>query len=219
MKLSIEKNELVLYLTSQLNIFFPDKNKVCAGEIASLTDNALDRIEFCFSHTGLKYYKDGEQSVFNHLNSDHYCMFLWFVSNEAYLHGKIYIAEKLFYMNKMLNGVDMFYSIKLPEIFLVVHPLGSVIGNASYKNYLIIYQNVTIGSNPDGKYPVLSEKLILYSKSSIIGNCNLGENVVISSGTSVISENIPSNSLVFGQSRNLIIKPETKNLIKHYFLC
>ena len=32
----------------------------------------------------------------------------------------------------------------MPDIFLLVHPPGSVIGNAEYSNFLTVYQNCTI---------------------------------------------------------------------------
>ncbi len=42
--------------------------------------------------------------------------------------------------------------------------------------------------------------------SAIIGDCHIGDNVTIGAGALVKDEDIPSNSLVFGQSPNLIIK-------------
>lgn len=46
----------------------------------------------------------------------------------------------------------------------------------------------------------------MYANSSFIGKCNIGDNVILSAGTLVKDTDIPSNSIVFGQSPNLIIK-------------
>jgi hypothetical protein len=35
--------------------------------------------------------------------------------------------------------------------------VGAVIGNAIFKNYIVIYQNCVIGSNEQGEYPEFRE--------------------------------------------------------------
>lgn len=50
----------------------------------------------------------------------------------------------------------------------------------------------------------------------MVGNANVGENVVISTGTTVIDEDIPDNCMVFGKSPNLIIKPKDKDYMKDH---
>ena len=215
MKLTLDTNDLKSYITRQLNNFFPDKYEISDAEVGKILENALKRTEFSFSHIPLKYYLENEEVHFNHLNSEQYAMFLWFLSNEAYLKNNINLAEKLFYLNKALNGLDAFYSIKLPDIFMLVHPVGTVIGNAHYENYLVIHQNCTIGASKEGIYPYLKERVTLFANSQIIGNCNIGNNVSLSAGTSVINEDVPNYSIVFGRSKSLIIKRE-KDCISDY---
>ena len=45
------------------------------------------------------------------------------------------LADKVYYLNKMLNSVDLFYAIELPERWSCKHPLGSVMGGAKYGDF------------------------------------------------------------------------------------
>ena len=47
----------------------------------------------------------------------------------------------------------------------------------------------------------------MYAHAQIIGNCHIGDNVKVGAGCLVKDQDVPANSLVFGQSPNLIIKP------------
>ncbi|MFK2235759.1 serine acetyltransferase [Bacteroides fragilis] len=44
------------------------------------------------------------------------------------------------------------------------------------------------------------------ANSSIIGNCLIGDNVIIGANSGVKDEDIPNDSLVFGYSPNLVVK-------------
>ena len=46
----------------------------------------------------------------------------------------------------------------------------------------------------------------MYANSSILGKCHIGKNVQIGAGALVKNQDVPDNSIVFGQSPNLIIK-------------
>lgn len=203
MKLSIEKHRLIEYLAKQLTFFCPDDDEV-TSPLTQIMPTVIERMHHCFSHIHKKYFVEHEQTLFNHLNGDHYAMFLYFVSNEAWRQGFISIAEKTFLLNKALHGIDAFYSITLPDIFLFVHPTGTVLGNASYANYLVIYQNVTVGSDLRGVYPTFGEGNVLYAKSSVIGQCNLGKNVSIAAHSFIRNMDVPDNAIVVG------LHPENK---------
>lgn len=218
MKISIKKNELVEYIVKQLNFFFPDKNKISNYDVSRLIDDTLDRLNFCFKPFKVKYYYDGKNSLFNHLNSDHYCTFLYFLSNNAYRQNNIDLADKLFYLNKALHSIDIFYSVKMPDIFMLIHPIGSIIGNASYKNYTVFYHGVTVGSSIEGIYPEFSENTVFCSKSLVIGNCKIGKNVTFSANASCIDTDIPDNTLVFGTAPNNILKEAKLKYTDYIFL-
>ena len=55
-------------------------------------------------------------------------------------------------------------------------------------------------------YPIIGENVRMYANSSILGNCIIGRNVQVGAGAIVKNQDVPDNSIVFGQSPNLIIK-------------
>jgi serine O-acetyltransferase len=54
----------------------------------------------------------------------------------------------------------------------------------------------------------------MYSNVTVIGDTHIGDNVVISTGSTIKDEKIPSNYLVFGQSPNLIIKSKSEEYMR-----
>ncbi len=118
MILSIDKNSLRSYLCQQLDLFYPDGVST-QESVFQVLPRVLERMNYCFSNIHKNYYYNAGESIFNHLNSDHYAMFLYWVSNEAYQQELVNLAEKAFLLNKALHGVDAFYSIKLPAIFFI----------------------------------------------------------------------------------------------------
>ena len=111
-----------------------------------------------------------------------------------------------------MHSVDWFYAVKLPEYFWAEHPLGSIVGRAEIGDYLFLYQGTTIGGNwKDGQlyYPVTGHHVLMYSDSKILGNSVVGNYVIISANTYVLDSIIPDNSIVFGQSPNLVFKQRT----------
>jgi len=216
MKLSIEKTGLITYLAKQLTFFYPDDVDVNNG-LTHIMSTVIERMDHCFSQIHKKYYVEQGHALFNHLNSDHYAMFLYFVSNEAWRQGYTPIAEKVFLLNKALHGIDAFYSIALPNVFLFVHPLGTVLGNASYADFLVVYQNVTIGSDVGGIYPRFGQATVLYSKSSVIGQCNIGHNVCIATHSLVRNMDVPDDAVVVGLYPNNQVKINNRNNTQDFF--
>ena len=130
------------------------------------------------------------------------------------------MATKLFLINKYLHGLDLYFSVELPEVFMLVHPVGSVIGNASYGNFFVAYQNCTIGSTvKNGKYiyPVFGENVTMYARSAVIGNCEVESNVVIGANSFILNSKIPSNSIVTGVYPELVVNHREKNASPFFF--
>jgi serine O-acetyltransferase len=162
-------------------------------------DTALQRIERCFSAIHRKYYAEDDRVAFDHLNGDHLATFLYLLANTVHTGGgDPAVATKLFSVNKTLHGLDLFYSVRMPEVFLLVHPVGTVIGNAEYADELVVYQNCTIGSQ-DGVYPRFGTGVVLYSRTSVLGGTVVGDDVVFAANSFVIGAEIPAHSIVVGQ--------------------
>jgi serine O-acetyltransferase len=215
--LSIPERNLFNLVERQLSFHYPDQHEINTKTLQHCIENAIRRIRKCFDHISLKYYVQGNNSYFNHLHGDHYASFLYLASNEAYLAGDEILASKLFLLNKCFFGIDAFYAINLPVHFLFVHPLGTVLGNAKYDNFFVVYQGVTIGSTNKGEYPVFSSSTILYSNSSIIGNCYTGKNFVLGANASLVNTNIPDNKVVVGKFPVHSVLENKNNLISGYF--
>ena len=202
MKLSINKIELLDYTLSQVHNLFPDRSEYVKKELLNSFELSLKRLEFCFSKVKNKYFFVDGEVYFNHLHGDQYSMFLYFFSNTLY-NNNIYITlcEKLFLLNKMLFGIDVFYEIKLPNIFLFVHPLGTVIGRGEFNDYLVVYQGCSIGANKD-VYPTLGKYVTLHPNASILGDCKIGNNCELASNSLIIDKELDPETIYFGNPKN-----------------
>ncbi len=214
---SLSQTDLANYVAKQIDNVFPDGLMIDRAKMTEWVEKTFQKIHYCFSHIKTKYYFDGQAILFNHLNGDHYAFFLYWLSRFSYEDGNEKIASKFFLLNKYMHGIDAFYGIKLPDIFMFVHPLGTILGNGTYQNYLIIYQNCTIGATHQGIYPSFGEKTILYAKTSVIGNCVLGNNVILGSNSSIINTNIPADSVVLGTHPNHRFLPNNSSIINSIF--
>lgn len=209
---SLSTNELKKYIRNQLDHFFPDNYHFEGIDVDIALKLGLERTEFCFRHITLSPYtlSDG-QANFNHLHSDQYGQFLFFLSNSLWKisQNKI-LCDKLIFLNKVLNGMFFSYKGGLPDIFLFGHAVGTIIGNASYSDFLVVFQNVTINTDQlqDGSpAPVLGKGLFLGAGAKIIGNKPIGDCVSIGVDALVYNQEIPANCVVIREpSGNISIK-------------
>jgi len=218
MQLTLSIDALEDYLKNQILIFFP--NTKGSIELRPFIDKGLERLEYCFSKIKVKYYQNKNGAYFDHLHSDQYAKFLFFVSREAYLHSNKSVYIKCSYLNKVLNGIDLYGHIKMPNIFLLVHPLGTILGRAAYSDYMIFYQGVTVGGkheNGDIYYPRFSEKTACFANSSIIGKVNSGGNTIFAANSSVVGGDFKSDSLVVGHYPDNVIKNNNKTIFNNIF--
>lgn len=217
MNCSLSITALGKYLANQITNFFPDQTII--KDINDVVTGAFKKCEFNFRHVALNhYYKNGEL-YFNHLNADQYTIFIYYASNIAYEKYKNEIlATKLFYLNKTLHQFHCMYNTKLPNIFLLIHGTGIILGKAKYSDYLVLSQHCNVGANEKLEYPEVSEKVILYPNSSIIGKSFIGKNSCVSNGTFINNEILKENSLIIGRSPNLVIKDDTKERFSYFFI-
>ena len=206
MKLELERDELRKLVARQLqNLFLFDES----GEGAALDsglDDALRRTEFCFAHRDDKYYRRNGEVYFNPFHSGQYSIFLYYLSNSVHrLHpGMFTLADRLYYLNKALNGFDLFYEVQMPAIFHLDHPVGAVLGRAVYGDYFFFSQNCTVGNNR-GLYPTIGRNVRMMSGSKILGQCVIGNDVIVAANSYVKDTDVPPCSLVFGASPDLSI--------------
>ena len=190
---------LAAYVTRQLNNMFPDDQIIQHEQLESLVINVFPALEHCFSHVNNRYFSDGSSVFFNHLHGDQYSMFLYLLSRVAYEQKEENnLQSKLFLLNKTLHGIDVYFEVELPSVFLFVHPLGTVLGRGRYQEFLTVYQRCGVGSNHN-IYPRLGKYLTLHPGSSILGDCEIDDNVRIASESLVLDTNLGPNSLYVGK--------------------
>lgn len=209
MKLELPLEDIGSLLIKQLDSIF-SLNGGGIDNIEKSLSIVLRRVEENFSHSNNKYYNKNGETYFNPFHSGQYSIFLYYMAREiAHPHNDLQrdsiLADKVYYLNKVMNSVDLFYEIELPDHFGVEHPLGSVMGRAKFGDEFFFYQGCTVGGN-HLIYPTIGNRVTMYANSSIIGNCHIGDNVSLGAGCLIKDQDIPSNSLVFGQSPNIVIK-------------
>ncbi len=206
------RSGLVSYVNTQLANFFPDGADHRAT-IDRYVDDALARTARCVD--AVRMWRPGE---FNYLHSSQYCTFLYYLSNCIWRDkGDLTVATKLFGLNKALNAIDLFYEIEMPEVFLIGHSVGIVLAKATYGNYLVLYQNSTVGKN-HGVAPVIGEGVVMYPNTAIIGRSHVRDNSVVAQGVSVLNRETPGNCLVYGgQAGELVYKPARERAAEEYF--
>jgi len=128
------------------------------------------------------------------------------------------MAAKIYYLNKALNGLNIFYKVALPDVFRLIHCVGIVLGRAEYNDYFVATQRVTIGANKNLEYPVLGKGVAVYGGSGIIGKCKIGDNCQISINTVVMEKDIPPNMVVFGKYPDISYKRTNKSVVERFFI-
>lgn len=220
MRLTLPPVQLAQYVAAQVNTFFPDGENLQHEQLLGSLDGALSRLDYCFSHVALSHYYENGQSKFDHLHSDQYLMFLWFLSNQAWQDGLAKsVLDKLYLLNKYLHAFDCMYNTSLPEIFIIVHGVGTVLGKANYKNFLAIHQNCTIGASR-GSYPCCGFGLGLGAGASLLGKSQVGSNVTIGASTCAVNINIPEKIIIVRNRNGEIImnrQEEIKNSLAYQY--
>ena len=214
---SLSPADLGRYLEVQLNHFFPDPHPVEAAMLLRALPVALARLEKIQRVVQNKYYRHEGKPFFNHLNADHYATFLYLLAHG--LGGEMAgrgVATKVFLLNKALHALDVYFEVKLPEIFLFAHPVGTVLGRAQYGNYFVVTQNCTVG-NVDGQYPVFGTGVVLLSNSSVLGRCRIGNDVCVGAGSLVINADIPGGHNAVGRAAELRAFPAKMPKWRNYF--
>lgn len=215
MQCQFSDEEVFCLVQHQLKQIWGDIFVLSKDDMNSLK-NALRRTEECFKDVRAGYFHKDEKVIFHIEHSVQYMVFLYYLSNCFHRNGKDDIASAVYYLNKSMNSVELFYAVELPAHFCMEHPLGTVLGRAQYGDHFFVYQGCTVGGNQKGGniyYPVIGNYVTMYSNSKILGNCYIGDNVIIGANAYIKDMDIPSNCMVFGQYPNVIIKEKQEEKI------
>ena len=191
--------------------FFTGK-KVNLDKFSKVVKVACQKYLYCLSNKNIKHFPN---SILEH--ADEYTSFLVFLANTAYDYECLEIAKAAYLINRRMNSFDCFYDRKIPEIFHLEHPIGSIIGKASLKNYLVIYQGVTIGGDLKLKYPILEESVALFPNSSVISNAKLGYNSAVGTGVTLYGRTLKNNTAISLRNNQETITKMTWQIKERFF--
>lgn len=210
--LRMNRDRLLLYVAQQLHHTLPDDFDPKA-EIEAHLDEALNRLQGCINAV-----RPWRENQFDPLHSTQYCSFLYFLANTIWRNTRsTETPVRLFLLNKALNGIDLFYEIDMPPVFFIGHSVGIVFAKATYGNYLVVYQNSTVGKN-HGVAPVLGEGVVMYPNTAIIGRCEVGAGTVLSQGVSLVNTSTPGHCTVYaGQGGAVVCKTSRRNVLADIF--
>ena len=204
---SVSVHELRDLVARQLSNFLMFDKKKEMKTLATGVERALRRAEYCYSFSNNKYFSKDGSVFFSPFHADQYAVFLYYLGHALWAESHaVDLADRVYYLNKILNGVELYYEVRLPDIFGLEHPMGTILGRAKYSNYFFAYQNCQVGGS-SRVYPVIEQNVTMFSGSKIVGRCHIGKNSIVSANTYIKDQDVPDNSLVFGVSPHLVIKP------------
>ena len=106
----------------------------------------------------------------------------------------------------------------MPDIFLLLHCVGTVLGKAQYSDYFVACQNVTVGSDK-GYSPIISKGVYMGPGSAIIGRCLVAMYTHIGIKGVLHNQDTAEANLIVGSSPNILTKKLRRNLIEDvYFI-
>ena len=213
---TLDRPALTDYVAAQMRAFFPD-GELERAPLDAAVRAALERVEYCFLRNRMKCYWDANGPRFHHRHTDQYAVFLYYLSNSAHRAGAAPLAEKAYALNKALHGLDAFYEVELPAVFALQHPVGTVLGRASYADYFVAYQNVTVGADLNGGSPAFGPGVVLFGGAKILGSARIGANCFVSAGALILGTTVAPDSVVYGRHPDVVVKPTRRSVVRDIF--
>lgn len=217
MTTDFDHRQLLGLVERQLSSFFP----LCPAEVDAVSATvpmAMERTEVCIAGVDNKYFHRDGQILFSPFHSGQWLIFLYYLSNTISTLSDLtlapglgsvkslkLLADKIYYLNKIMHSVDIYHEVALPSTFFLEHPVGTVLGRADYKDGFMAYQGCTVGGNK-GFYPVLGRNFRMMSGSKVLGHSRIGDNVTLAANAYVKDTDIPDGATVFGQYPDLSVK-------------
>ncbi|PZP35676.1 MAG: hypothetical protein DI603_02555 [Roseateles depolymerans] len=210
--MSPDPDKLATFVCRQLENFYPDGHNA-RDSIQQAMPQALERVRHCVSQ--VLAWPQG----FDPIYSGQYASFLYLLSNEVGVTQRdVATATRLFLLNKALHGLELFYDLVLPEVFLIGHTPGLVLAKAQYGSHIVFHQGCTVGHKLDGHRPVIEERVVMFPNSMVIGRSVIRRNTAIAPGVCVVDMETPGDCYVLpGPNGRPVIKPHNKEFWRRYF--
>ena len=134
-----DKYQIMETIIKQLDNILNISPNISTDIIEDSIDESIERMTTIlkgFSKNAKNAYLDGKNTL-NLMNTDQNAMFLYLLSNMSYKNSNDQqIPTGVYYLNKIMHGIDVFYEVELPQYFGFGHCVGTVLGRASYSNWL-----------------------------------------------------------------------------------
>lgn len=205
---------LARYTARQLDSVVPGTN---VGDdidaICQIRDDALERMAPILASV-----RNFTPGTFDHVHTLQYASYLYLLANaEFHRHGATLLADRLYALNRSLNAIDLFYAVEMPAVFFLSHALGTVLGNVSYSNRLVVFQGVTVGRVGEAK-PHIGSNVVLYPGASVSGDARIGNGCLIGAGAHIHGAEIPADSMVVVDSNGRqLVRPRRRDYAGMYF--
>lgn len=151
-------------------------------------------------------------SSLSSLNSRYYAVYLYWLARHLWVQRHQVESNMVSYVNKIVNGCEIYGQVRLPPQFLINHTGGIVLGNVkNYGSRIVINHGVTVGRYLDDS-PYIGDSVLLMPHSMVLGRSRIGSGSIISAGTKVINNYVPNDVIVFqGTEGHLIFKDKSKD--------
>jgi serine O-acetyltransferase len=209
----MDQDGLIQFISTQIANFFPDgRNADNAQSIRRHLPATIARVA-PIARQAVHW----NPIALDPLSSSQYCQFLYLLAHTIWKEtGDEGLPTKLFLLNKALHGIDLFFKVEMPPIFIIGHAVGIVLGRATYGNYFVAFQNSTVGRVGD-EIPVIGECVVMFPNSAIVGRSRVGDFTVLSQGSSLVNQDSPGNITYWGQGQTLTSKAGRPPIYRHYF--
>lgn len=221
---SLARNDLLEYMDRQADHLFPDGIRFHGNDVESAFSLALDRLESSIRTVTLPgYHNETGAPVFSHMHADQYAQLIYFFGNSLWnLSRNRPVCDKLLALNRTLHSLFLSYKCNMPEHFVLGHPIGTILGNADYGDYLVVFQGVTVNTetDPNGNAaPHLGKGLFLAAHSKIIGAQTIGDRVSVGVGTLLYQQDVPDDHIALCVDGETVIRPRknTECKAQQYF--
>ncbi len=206
-------DRLVRHVCGQLTMLYPLSHpQEDSYVIGTVLPAVLRRMQMILSSV-----RSFSPDCFDHLNTLQYASFLYLLGNEIWqAKPDLDLVDRLFGLNRMVSGLELFPAVTLPEPFFLSHALGAVLGNVKYGSHLVVFQNVTVGRVGESR-PEIGDRVVLFAGASVTGRSVIGAGSVVGAATQVHNLEVPPDSLVSGGPDGIMIRPLKRDYHALYF--
>lgn len=178
------------------------------SDVSPLWMPAVERTYHRFANIKNKYYmSDDGRVALRAAHIGHSVLFIYELSRLAYAAKDHYLADRLFFLNNAINGVNILPSIDLPLRSFCDHPNGAIIGRANFNSCrsFSFSNQCTIG-NSNNVYPTISGDLVMLPGCVLLGDTVIEGHVIMSNGCKIRNAGRLKNCIVYGEYPNNVIR-------------